>query len=152
VYDVGYRVQGVFLSGSRGLGFGGWGAPAARSRPRPALALASHPGPPEPGGRKGLFIDRQIRPPHANEDPSRSLSLKLSDTRVDDPQIRAHLGTTAHCCNVVVSVHHQPPLWKIGALPSSFISHNVLIKRFWKANPPPKSSTYCLLLLIERVR
>ena len=28
--------------------------------------------------------------------PSRSLSLKLSDTRVYEPQIRARLGTTAH--------------------------------------------------------
>ena len=29
--------------------------------------------------------------------PRRSLSLKLSDTRVYEPQIRARLGTTAHC-------------------------------------------------------
>jgi len=28
--------------------------------------------------------------------PKRSLSLKLSDTRVCGPQIRARLGTTAH--------------------------------------------------------
>ena len=28
--------------------------------------------------------------------PRRSLSLKLRDTRVYEPQIRAHLGTTAH--------------------------------------------------------
>ena len=28
--------------------------------------------------------------------PRRSLSLKLSDTRVYEPQIRARLGTTAH--------------------------------------------------------
>ena len=32
----------------------------------------------------------------------RSLSLKLSDTRVYEPQIRARLGTTAHFCEVVV--------------------------------------------------
>jgi len=30
------------------------------------------------------------------------MSLKLSDTRVDEPQIRARLGTTAHFCRVVV--------------------------------------------------
>jgi len=30
--------------------------------------------------------------------PRRSLSLKLSDTRVYEPQIRARLGTTAHFC------------------------------------------------------
>jgi len=30
------------------------------------------------------------------------LSLKLSDTRVYEPQIRARLGTTAHFCEVVV--------------------------------------------------
>jgi len=30
--------------------------------------------------------------------PKRSLSLKLSDTRVYEPQIRARLGTTAHFC------------------------------------------------------
>ena len=34
--------------------------------------------------------------------PIRSLSLKLSDTRVYEPQIRARLGTTAHLCKVVV--------------------------------------------------
>ena len=34
--------------------------------------------------------------------PSRSLSLKLSDTRVYEPQIRARLGATAHFCEVVV--------------------------------------------------
>ena len=34
--------------------------------------------------------------------PRRSLSLKLSDTRVYEPQIRARLGTTAHLCEVVV--------------------------------------------------
>ena len=34
--------------------------------------------------------------------PRRSLSLKLSDTRVYEPQIRARLGTTAHFCEVIV--------------------------------------------------
>ena len=34
--------------------------------------------------------------------PRRSLSLKLSDTRVYEPQIRARLGTTAHFCEVAV--------------------------------------------------
>ena len=34
--------------------------------------------------------------------PRRSLSLKLSDTRVYEPQIRARLGTTAHFFKVVV--------------------------------------------------
>jgi len=33
--------------------------------------------------------------------PRRSLILKLSDTRVYEPQIRARLGTTAHFCKVV---------------------------------------------------
>ena len=33
--------------------------------------------------------------------PERSLRLKLSDARVDDPQIRTRLGTTAHLCKVV---------------------------------------------------
>ena len=32
--------------------------------------------------------------------PRRSLSLKLSDRRVYEPQIRARLGTTAHLCKV----------------------------------------------------
>jgi len=35
--------------------------------------------------------------------PRRSLSLKLSDTRVYEPQIRAHLGTTAHLCKVFLN-------------------------------------------------
>ena len=34
--------------------------------------------------------------------PRRSLILKLRDTRVYEPQIRARLGTTAHLCEVVV--------------------------------------------------
>ena len=34
--------------------------------------------------------------------PRRSLSLKLIDTRVYEPQIRAHLGTTAHFCRMVL--------------------------------------------------
>ena len=34
--------------------------------------------------------------------PSRSLSLKLSDTRVYGPQVRALLGTASHFCEVVV--------------------------------------------------
>ena len=34
--------------------------------------------------------------------PRRSLSLKLSDAIVYEPQIRAPLGTTAHLCKVVV--------------------------------------------------
>ena len=34
--------------------------------------------------------------------PRRSLGLKLSGTRVYEPQIRARLGTTTHFCEVVV--------------------------------------------------
>ena len=34
--------------------------------------------------------------------PRRSLSLKMSDTRVYEPQIRARLGTATHFCEVVV--------------------------------------------------
>jgi len=34
--------------------------------------------------------------------PRRSLSVKLSDTRVYAPRIRARLGTTAHFCELVV--------------------------------------------------
>ena len=34
--------------------------------------------------------------------PRRSLSLKLSDTNVYEPHIQALLGTTLHCCQVVV--------------------------------------------------
>ena len=41
--------------------------------------------------------------------PRRSLSLKLSDTRVYEPQIRARLGTTAHFCKVVI-LNLQPHL------------------------------------------
>ena len=36
--------------------------------------------------------------------PSRSLSLKLSDTRVYEPQIRARLGTATHFCPVQFSI------------------------------------------------
>ena len=41
--------------------------------------------------------------------PRRSLSLKLSDTRVYEPQIRARLGTTAHFCEVVVLTSEACP-------------------------------------------
>ena len=34
-------------------------------------------------------------------DPSRPLGLRLSDTRVYEPQIRARLGTAAYFCKVV---------------------------------------------------
>ena len=40
----------------------------------------------------------------------RSLSRKLSDTRVHEPHTRARLGTTAHFCKVVVlKLHARPP-------------------------------------------
>ena len=35
--------------------------------------------------------------------PKRSLRLKLSDTRVYEPEVRARLGTTAHVCTVVAT-------------------------------------------------
>ena len=43
--------------------------------------------------------------------PRRSLSLKLSDTRVYEPQLRARLGTTAHFCRVVVRKLRGVPNW-----------------------------------------
>jgi len=43
--------------------------------------------------------------------PRRSLLLKLSDTRVYEPQIRARLGTTAHFCRVVVLELRAVPNW-----------------------------------------
>ena len=47
--------------------------------------------------------------------PRRSLSLKLSDTRVYEPQIRARLGNTAHLCKAtwrvgVTGARHQKAL------------------------------------------
>ena len=42
--------------------------------------------------------------------PRRSLSLKLSDTTLYEPQIRARLGTTAHFCEVVVLKLKTVPL------------------------------------------
>ena len=41
--------------------------------------------------------------------PRRSLRLKMSDTRVYEPQIRARLGTTAHFCEVVPQSRPQHP-------------------------------------------
>jgi len=43
--------------------------------------------------------------------PRRSLSLKLSDTRVYEPQIRARLGNTTHFCEVVVLKLRAVPNW-----------------------------------------
>ena len=39
--------------------------------------------------------------------PIRSLSLKLSDTRVYEPQTRARLGTTARFCRVVEKLSEE---------------------------------------------
>ena len=41
--------------------------------------------------------------------PRRSLSLKLSDTRVYEPQIRARLGTTSHFCQAHRDRHLMVP-------------------------------------------
>jgi len=41
--------------------------------------------------------------------PRRSLSLKLSDERVYEPQIRARLGTAAHLCEVVTGASFLSP-------------------------------------------
>ena len=49
--------------------------------------------------------------------PRRSLSLKLNDTRVYEPQIRARLGTIAHFCKVVVGMtfsNTSPPPNQLG--------------------------------------
>jgi len=52
--------------------------------------------------------------------PRRSLSLKLSGTRVYAPQIRARLGTTAHFCRVIVLKLRAVPSCADGlALPGS---------------------------------
>jgi len=40
--------------------------------------------------------------------PRRSLSLKLSDTKVYEPQIRARLGTASHFCEVVLKLRAVP--------------------------------------------
>jgi len=44
-------------------------------------------------------------------EPRRSLSVKLRDKRVYAPQIRAHLGTTVHFCelNDDLSPRYAPP-------------------------------------------
>jgi len=42
--------------------------------------------------------------------PRRSLNLKLSDTKVYEPQIRARLGTTAHCCEAPRRDQNNPPV------------------------------------------
>jgi len=41
--------------------------------------------------------------------PRRSVRLKLRDTTVYEPQIRARLGTTAHLCKVVVHTPEVEP-------------------------------------------
>ena len=62
--------------------------------------------------------------------PRRSLSLKLSDTRVYEPQIRAHLGTTTHFCEVVVLTMKL-------ALPSHFSESLVGVPQPSTLNPEP---------------
>jgi len=51
--------------------------------------------------------------------PRRSFTLKLCDTRVYAPQIRARLGTTSHFCKVVVAQPLYRTLQKRKALPFS---------------------------------
>ena len=55
--------------------------------------------------------------------PRRSLSLKLSDTRVYEPELRARLGTAVHFCKVVVlrrasHARSSPPTSRHTHLPS----------------------------------
>jgi len=81
--------------------------------------------------------------------PRRSWSLKLSDTRVYTPQIRARLGTTAHFCEVVVLKSRSPPsmaagrtriAWRVhpgsnpgeNLEPSSHRSHPILVAFVWE--------------------
>jgi len=57
--------------------------------------------------REMLRATKHVRPPLfftlvTGPTTRRSLSLKLSDTRVYEPQIRARLGTTTNFCRVVV--------------------------------------------------
>ena len=44
--------------------------------------------------------------------PRRSLSRKLSDTRVYEPQMRARFGTTAHFCEVVIMGSTKPSAYQ----------------------------------------
>jgi len=60
--------------------------------------------------------------------PRRSLSLKLSDTRVYEPQIRARLGTTAHFCRLQGG-HSSPQTIRRPHPPSSERSNIVC---FWR--------------------
>jgi len=61
--------------------------------------------------------------------PTRSLGLRLSDTRVYEPQIRARLGTTAHFCEVVVlkfgwgSSEQVLVDWRVHTVLTSVFSH-----------------------------
>ena len=55
--------------------------------------------------------------------PGRSSSLKLSDTRVYEPQIRARLVTKAHFCEGVV-VKLCPDLVARGGLPEVALPKN----------------------------
>ena len=58
--------------------------------------------------------------------PRRPLSLKLSDTRVYEPQIRAHLGTTAHFCRVVVLKLKAVPNWYHDGLETHDAQHGAV--------------------------
>ena len=73
----------------------------------------------------------------------RSLSLKLSDTKGYEPQIRARLGTTAHFCRVVVrGVTRALPFWMSRVQSErSYLAH--------KKQPPPLgpyAQYYCRVL------
>ena len=91
-----FRVSGFGFQGSsfgiRVSGFGFWGF---RFRVPGLLEGVGGVGRVAHEGREFFFFTLVTG-------PRRSLRLKLSDTRVYEPQIRARLGTTAQFCRVVV--------------------------------------------------
>ena len=59
------------------------------------------------------------------------MGLKLSDTRVYEPQIRARLGTTAHLCVVVVLKLRAVPTAGPNLLPSEHAARKTVKAALW---------------------
>jgi len=84
-----------------GAGGGGWGVYPLLAGVRAAALRRRQPRHPLPPGAFFFTIVTG---------PRRSLSLKLSDTRVFEPQIRARLVATTYFCVVVVLKLRATPI------------------------------------------
>jgi len=88
--------------------------------------------------------------------PRRSSSLKLSDTRVYEPQIRARLGTTTHFCEaVVLKLRAVAQVYQNQLMATPFLLEGVtalLRSHALASQHSPEASAHAALLLSQVFR